>query len=283
MNISHPLLHRLGGFAISKLVQTWVDTLQIRIAAYDLSCDPADVFFRGPVILVFWHEYIALPFGCRGHCRIAMLLSRHRDAEWLHHAADISGYKTIRGSSFRGGGKALKELVRTSRDWNLAITPDGPRGPRRVMAPGPVFLASKLRLPMVLMGFGYDRPWRMNSWDRFALPRPFSQVRVALSPRISLPENLDRDGVEHYRQVTERLLNRLTLEAEAWAAGGGRKAGDRCLIRQPLPLMNHWYRQPPAAEGSGASPARVMLPSKSAVGSHPALGATATNRRVRAA
>ena len=55
---------------------------------------------------------------------------------------------------------------------NLTITPDGPRGPRRQLAQGPVYLASKLGMPIVAMGFGYDRPWRFNSWDRFAIPRP---------------------------------------------------------------------------------------------------------------
>ena len=55
---------------------------------------------------------------------------------------------------------------------HLTITPDGPHGPRRRMAPGPIYLASKLGLPLVLMGYAYDRPWRLPSWDRFAVPRP---------------------------------------------------------------------------------------------------------------
>ena len=66
---------------------------------------------------------------------------------------------------------------------HLTITPDGPRGPRRHMAPGPIYLASKLGLPLVLMGYAYDRPWRLHSWDRFAIPRPGS--RAGRSPPAS--------------------------------------------------------------------------------------------------
>jgi len=108
---------------------------------------------------------------------------------------------------------------------NLTITPDGPRGPRRRLAQGSVYLASKLGLPLVCLGMGYDQPWRMRSWDHFALPRPFSRARAVVSPAISIPADLDRDGLEHYRQRTETLLTRLTDEAEAWAVAGTPKIG----------------------------------------------------------
>jgi hypothetical protein len=107
---------------------------------------------------------------------------------------------------------------------HLAITPDGPRGPRRKLAQGPVYLSSKLGLPIVAMGFGFERPWRMPTWDRFALPRPGTRARGVVSPAIHLPRDLDRDGLEHYRLQVERMLNTLTEEAEAWATTGQRHA-----------------------------------------------------------
>jgi hypothetical protein len=127
---------------------------------------------------------------------------------------------------------ALRELLRKSGHMNLTITPDGPRGPRRVLAHGPVYLSSKLGLPLVAMGFGYDRPWRVNSWDRFAIPKPFSRARTVVSPPIVIPPALDREGVEHYRLKVERLLNRLTVEAEAWAEAGTPKIDEVPLRRQ---------------------------------------------------
>jgi hypothetical protein len=105
------------------------------------------------------------------------------------------------------------------------------------MAQGPIYLASRLQLPLVPAGFGYDRPWRANSWDRFAVPRPFSRARTIIGPPLMLPPKLDRAGLEHCRQRVERLLTDLTCEAEAWAAAGTRKVGEVSVRPQPAPPL----------------------------------------------
>ena len=167
---------------------------------------------------------------------MAMLLSRHSDAEILSHAAYHMGFDFVRGSTNRGGVAALRELLAKSKNMHLTITPDGPRGPRRRLAPGCVYLASKLELPLVVMGYGYDRPWRVrNAWDQFAIPRPHSRARAVPSGEIFVPSNLDREGLEHFREKIERLLNRLTAEAEAWAASDTRKIGQRNIERRGAP------------------------------------------------
>jgi lysophospholipid acyltransferase (LPLAT)-like uncharacterized protein len=169
-----------------------------------------------------------------------MLLSRHRDADILTRVAYHMGFEFVRGSSYRGGMSALREMVRCSRHMNLTITPDGPVGPRRVLAPGPIYLASKLGLPIVAMGFGYDRPWRLGTWDRHALPRPGSRARAVVSPAIHIPPDLSRTDIEACRTQVERLLNRLTLEAEAWAESGTRKVEEVPLHR--VPAWNRLHR-----------------------------------------
>ena len=74
---------------------------------------------------------------------------------------------------------------------------------------------------MVAVGFGADRPWRIaRAWDRFAIPRPFSRARAVVGPEIVVPDGLDRDGLEHFRQRIEALLNGLCDEADVWAASG---------------------------------------------------------------
>ncbi len=248
MKIQSKLLIKFGGLALATFVHKWMGTLDFKAAFYDRTIDPVEPDFRGPGIYIFWHEYIASPFYLRGHCNLTMLLSRHRDAEWLAQAAHHMGFESIRGSTFRGGGAALRELFRKSRNTNLTITPDGPRGPRRRLAQGPIYLSSKLRLPLILMGYGYDRPWRLPTWDRFALPRPFSRARAVVSPRLQIPPDLDRQGVEHYRQHVERLLIRLTLEAETWAESGGHKVNEVPLRREPAPIrrqMDPSHREVP--------------------------------------
>ncbi len=232
MKIDNPLLHKLGGLLASAAARWWMNTLDYKVAYYDRTIDPYYADCRGRKIYIFWHEYILFPLFLRGHCDLAMLLSRHRDAEMLSQAARHFGFEFIRGSTRRGGVAALRRLL-ARRDVHLTITPDGPRGPRRRLAPGCVYLASKLGMPLVVMGYGYDRPWRVRrAWDRFAVPRPGSRARAIPSGEIFVPPDLDRRGLEHYRRRIERLLNRLTLEAETWAASGARKPGQMNVPRR---------------------------------------------------
>ncbi len=235
MKLDYPFVTNLGGLLSAKLIRWWMGGLDYRAAFYDPQVDPAHPACGGQKIYVFWHENILFPLYLRGHCHLAMLLSQHRDADVLARVAYHLGFECVRGSTYRGGMAALRELLRKSENMHLTITPDGPRGPRRTLAQGPIYLASKLGLPLVAMGFGYDRPWRMSSWDRFAVPKPFSRARTVVSPEIFLPSRLDRDGVEHYRQQVERLLNRLTAEAETWAESGARRADEVILHQQIAP------------------------------------------------
>ena len=226
MNLNNPFFHKLGGLLGSAAIRAWMSTIEYKVAYYDRAIDPVCPDCRGQKIFIFWHEYILFPIYLRGHCNLSMLLSRHQDAEILSHAAHHLGFDFVRGSTKRGGMAAIRQLLRKSRSMHLTITPDGPRGPRRRLAPGAVFLASKLGLPLVAMGFGYDRPWRIKkAWDRFAVPRPGTRARAVVSPEIYVPPDLDREGLEHFRQQIGRLLNRLTDEAEAWAESRSRKAG----------------------------------------------------------
>lgn len=236
MKLQSAFLTKLGGLLGSAFIRNWMGTLDYQGACYDWRVDPAQPECSGQKIYIFWHEYILFPLFLRGHCNLAMLLSRHRDADILSRVAYHLGFEFVRGSTNRGGITALRELLRKGRNMNLTITPDGPRGPRRKLAPGAIFVASRLELPLVVMGYAYDRPWRFNSWDRFALPRPFSRARGVVSPEIRVPRSLDREGLEHYRQKIEDLLNRLTTEAEIWAESGTRRIGQRHVERQGTPL-----------------------------------------------
>jgi len=227
-------LMRLGGLVSAQAIRAWMSTLDYRTVYYDHTVDPV-YGVGGPRIFILWHENILMPLYLRGHCHLTMLLSQHSDAEILARVAHHMGFDCVRGSTYRGGARAIWELFARSRQQHLTMTPDGPRGPRRQMAPGPIYLASRLQVPLVAIGFGYDRPWRVNSWDRFAVPRPFSRARSVMSPPLFVPRDLDRAGLERCRQRVERLMNCLTLEAEAWAEAGSRKAGEVIMKPEPAP------------------------------------------------
>src|SRR3972149_5313307 len=254
MKLTSSLLNKLGGLLGAAAIRNWMSTLDYKVAYYDWSIDPVFPECRGQKIYIFWHEYILFPIYLRGHCNLTMLLSRHRDAEILSHTAYHLGFDFVRGSTNRGGVAAIRELLEKSRCMHLTITPDGPRGPRRKLAPGSIYLASKRGLPLVVMGYGYDRPWRVKSaWDHFAIPRPFSRARAITSREIFIPPNLDRDGLEYHREKIERLLNCLTLEAEIWAESGARKVGQMNVERRGTPLrrqrqLSNVILSPPKAE-----------------------------------
>jgi lysophospholipid acyltransferase (LPLAT)-like uncharacterized protein len=243
LKLTSPTLHKLGGLLATAAVRWWMAGLDYKVVYEDRTIDPVFPECHGQKIYIFWHEYILFPFYLRGHCNMAMLLSRHRDAEILSYAAHHMGFEFVRGSTNRGGVGALREMLSKSSSMHLTITPDGPRGPRRQLAPGCVFLASKLGLPIVVMGFGYDRPWRVRrAWDQFAIPRPGSRARAVVSGEIFIPPDLDRDGMEHYRQTIEARLNLQTAEAESWAASGIRKPGQRNLERRGRPLSRPGFK-----------------------------------------
>jgi lysophospholipid acyltransferase (LPLAT)-like uncharacterized protein len=234
---------RAVAFGAAGLTRALMGTLDYQALFYDESID-AIYGVQRPRIYVFWHEYILLPLHIRGHCNMTMLLSQHRDADVLFCLGRYMGFECVRGSSARGGAAALIELSRLEKPMHIAITPDGPRGPRRKLAPGAVFLASRLGLPIVPMGLGYERPWRARSWDRFAVPKPWSRARGIVGPEIFIEPDLERDELELRRQGVERLLNELTTEAEDWADSGKRRAGQIPVRRQSLLLGSSGARRP---------------------------------------
>ena len=252
MKIRHPFIHQLGGLWGATAIQSWMGTLDYKAAFYDPAVDPVHRDYAGQKIYLFWHEYLLIPIYMRGYNNLSMLLSRHNDAEILSRAAHHLGFDFVRGSTSRGGVMALRELVRKSHRMNLTITPDGPRGPRRRLAQGPIYLSSKLRMPLVLMGFGCDAPWRFGSWDRFAVPRPFSRARAVVSPEIQIPARMDRGGIEHYRVEIERLLNCLTAAAEQWASSGCRH------VRQTAVFREHARRPPYRRRDAPGAATRVL-------------------------
>src|SRR5262249_50698840 len=130
------------------------------------------------------------------------------------------GFGLVRGSTTRGGVEAVRELLRIGRESHVAITPDGPRGPRRRVQAGVVYLAARMGLPILPMGIGYDRPWRAKSWDRFAFPRPWSRARCITGTPIQVPAEAGREELEAFRLQVEQALESVSQAAESWAETG---------------------------------------------------------------
>jgi len=152
------------------------------------------------------------------------LASDHRDGEYVTRVLMRLGYGVARGSSTRGGARGLRGLLRAARAGRpLAIIPDGPQGPPELMKPGAVVLAARSGLPLVPIGVGISRAWRLSSWDRFAIPKPFARVHLAYGAPIDVPRDLDEVGVAEYRE-------RLQAGMDAAVRAAREVAGDLHLV-----------------------------------------------------
>lgn len=216
MKLRHPALIRLLGFVCAWIIKGWIASLRMRVDCRGSGALPLDPR-RHRCIYTFWHEnmLVATQFGAKS----TVLISQHADGELIAQAVRHMNMRSIRGSSRRGGSGALLELLRLGKTGHIAITPDGPRGPRRRLQPGLVYLASRTGLPIVLIGVGYQKAWRVNSWDRFAIPHPFSLSTCVASAPIHVPPGLKSAALESYRQLIEKRLEYITEDAERWATG----------------------------------------------------------------
>jgi lysophospholipid acyltransferase (LPLAT)-like uncharacterized protein len=219
MKLRSPWLIRLIGFLGGVVLRRWMSTIRPRICFPDELRHPADPRVER-FVYAFWHDTLLLPTAYS--TRIHVLISQHGDGEMIAQICRHLRIGTVRGSTTRGGTQALLNMLKLSRRAHLGVTPDGPRGPRRQVQVGLIFIASYTGLPIVPLGVGYQRAWRFRSWDRFALPWPWSEARCVVAPPISVPARLNREGLEHYRSLVEERLLKATAAAERWAAGGKR-------------------------------------------------------------
>ena len=163
-------------------------------------------------ILAFWHECVLLSLHSRWRVPTTAIISRSKDGEIVARVLQRYGAETARGSSTRGGEVALREVLRDVRAGkNIAVTPDGPKGPRRVVKEGVVYIAQVSGLPIVPFYFTARRKKRLRSWDQQIFPMPFSKAIYVYGQPIAVP----RDGnVEEWRSRIERAMNDLAEEAE---------------------------------------------------------------------
>lgn len=174
-------------------------------------------------ILTFWHGRLLLMHYAYPGPRISVLVSRHRDGELIARTMARLGHHSTRGSTTRGGTAALRQAVRLIRTgWDIAFTPDGPRGPARVVQAGVIQAARLSGAPILPVTFAASRARRLRSWDSFLVPRPFSRSLIAYGTPIIVPRDLDRPGLEAKRREVEEALNHLTDWADrAVGVAGG--------------------------------------------------------------
>jgi lysophospholipid acyltransferase (LPLAT)-like uncharacterized protein len=159
------------------------------------------------VLFALWHgELLPLLWYQRGR-EVAVVISEHRDGEIVAQIAESLGYRTVRGSSSRGASRALLGLTRAIEEGHDgAITPDGPRGPAHVFAPGGAIAAYRTGIPIVPIRASASRAWRLKSWDRFLIPKPFATVTVTMGPLTHVFADSPRAAAEQAESL-QRVLD----------------------------------------------------------------------------
>ena len=184
-------------------------TLQIETTGEHFLPRPAQE--RTPVIFVFWHGRLLPLIHIHRHQGTVVLVSEHRDGDYLARLLHHFGFGTVRGSSTRGGVRGLKGLIRAARAGrDLAITPDGPRGPDRELKLGVLTVARMTGLPLVPVGVGITSAWRVRSWDGLLVPKPFSTVQVAYGLPTLVPRNADQAEIDEVAAWLQRSLGDLS-------------------------------------------------------------------------
>ncbi len=199
----------LGKGFLQMLARTW--RIRVVNGGYLLDLRRAE----RPFIFALWHGHLLPLLWHHRRQGVIILISEHHDGELVARAAESLGYGLIRGSSTRGADRALISLVRElNAGHEVAITPDGPRGPAETFAPGALVAAQRSDSFILPVAASADRAWRLRSWDRFVIPKPFARVTIAYATPTKVLATTSRAAAEEGPRF-ERLLN------EAGGLAGG--------------------------------------------------------------
>jgi lysophospholipid acyltransferase (LPLAT)-like uncharacterized protein len=169
---------------------------------------------KRPFVFVAWHSRLLPLLALHQNEGVMLLISRHRDGGYLADLARQWGFRSVRGSTQRGGEVGLLGIVRTLQAGGVvAITPDGPRGPAERVQPGAIAAAQHAGVPIVAVGARVRSAWYLRSWDRMCIPKPFAAIDVEYSAPIHIAPG--KDGLRAGIAAVQRALHTITGTADS--------------------------------------------------------------------
>ncbi|MCF6269094.1 MAG: lysophospholipid acyltransferase family protein [Melioribacteraceae bacterium] len=211
--IKQNLLRNLGNIFLHSVINVLCKSVKVNRINY--SVIESLLTEKQNFVLAFWHGTMLIPWYLHRGQNFSALISQSKDGALLANSLVKWGYKVTRGSSHKGGKEALETLLENSkRNFSIAITPDGPTGPPRVMKAGAVVTAQRSSIPLVLCGVACSKKYVFNSWDKFEVPKFFSEVVLKYSEPIFVDENLSRDETSKIIKQCDVELNKLQDDAE---------------------------------------------------------------------
>jgi lysophospholipid acyltransferase (LPLAT)-like uncharacterized protein len=215
------LLTSLSASVFAVGIRALFRTVRLRLHEETPGTNP---YVKGPrerFLYCVWHDSMVIPVFAGKPSSAAALTSRHADGSFVAQVLRRVGMSTVRGSTNHIGPGAMRELMRVVEDKDLAITPDGPRGPRRQVTRGIAFLASRSGHAIVPTAAACVRCWKIRgSWTDLVIPKPFTKVFLLGGEPIRIPPALAFDELQPYVDQIQAAMDRLNEEAERLAGAG---------------------------------------------------------------
>lgn len=209
---------RMGYPVLRALAATWREQWD---GAEHIFGDPASEKVARPSILSIWHRGLIGGSWIGRNRGLGVMVSEHGDGEMITEVIERFGFSTYRGSSTRGGARALLQMMRVPLETVLVLTVDGPRGPAEEVKDGAIVLAARSGRAIAPTGFAASRAWRARSWDRLEVPKPFARIALATTELVDVPKSCLRDLDEraHYRELVKQRVNAAHVRASDLVAG----------------------------------------------------------------
>lgn len=211
--VKKKVLRKLGKVLTGPLVNILCKTLRIK----EQNKESLNTLLRNndKVVFTFWHGTMLLPWFILRKYSPSAIVSSSKDGDLLQNVLRQWKYKVKRGSSSKGGKEVLEELIEEAKNGNhIAITPDGPRGPEKIMKAGAAVIAKKSTRPIVLIGVGHKNKIILKSWDNFEIPYFFSKVVVKYSQPIYIDSNLTYEETDIKITMLNKKINELQNQSE---------------------------------------------------------------------
>lgn len=220
MRIRSRFLTKLAGRLAALMFRLLFRTCRVQVVTDVPDISPYQETGTRRFLYCIWHDQLVMTIFSGRPQKMAGLVSQHQDGSYLSDAMEVLGITPVRGSTNRGGGRAMRELLERTKELHVAITPDGPRGPRHDLKTGIVFLASHAGRGIVPTAYTCKSCWKIRgSWTDMMIPKPFTQIFVRGGAPIFVPGDVSRDELETHRLRLQAAMERLEKEAEALARG----------------------------------------------------------------
>jgi len=211
---------KFGKTIIAVLIAFIIKTLSntIRWKTFDPKYKLEALNEPGPIIVVFWHERIAVMSKIWPLDKpLAMLQSPHSDGQLIAKAINMLGFQTVWGSTNRNAAGGIIGLIKKAKNGvSIGITPDGPRGPALVCSQGPVAVAKLASIKIFPIAWSTSSFWRLKNWDKSLVPKPFSKGIWVWGEPLEVPKNASKEDIIRLTQELENSLNFYTTQADKY-------------------------------------------------------------------